>query len=103
VGELGQPQEEKIMADKGTVYLIHFDTPLHHARHYLGWTTDLEARLEAHRQGNGARLMEVITEAGITWKLARTWEGGRELERHLKRQKNSPRFCPICQEKGARS
>jgi predicted GIY-YIG superfamily endonuclease len=89
-----------IMADNGTVYLIHFDTPLHHARHYLGWTTNLKARLEAHRRGNGARLMEVITEAGITWRLARTWEGGRELERHLKRQKNSPRFCPICQEKG---
>jgi len=80
----------------GTIYLIHFDTPLHHARHYLGWTTDLEQRLEAHRQGNGARLMEVVAEAGITWRLARTWKGGRELERQLKRQHNSPRFCPIC-------
>jgi len=79
-----------------TVYLIHFDCPYKHARHYLGYTGDLEARLKAHASGNGSRLMEVITEAGITWRLARTWAGGRDIERRLKRQKNSPRLCPIC-------
>jgi len=80
----------------GTVYLIHFDKPYRHARHYLGYTGDLDARLAAHARGRGARLMEVITKAGITWQLARTWEGARSLERRLKRQKNSPRLCPIC-------
>ena len=55
----------------GTVYLIHLDTPYKHARHYTGWTTDLDARLQAHRNGQGARLMKVITKAGITWRLAR--------------------------------
>lgn len=78
------------------VYLLHFDQSYHHVRHYLGWTDNLEQRLEAHRSGNGARLIEVINEAGIGWTLARTWEGGRDLERRLKRQKNSPRLCPIC-------
>lgn len=81
-----------------TVYLLHFDTPYRHARHYLGSTDDLAARLRAHQSGNGARLMEVVGEAGITWRLARTWEGGREVERRLKRQHNGPRLCPICQE-----
>jgi predicted GIY-YIG superfamily endonuclease len=86
---------------KGTVYLIHFNTPYHHARHNLGWTEDLEERLQRHANGSGSRLMQVITQAGITWRLARTWTGSRELERQLKRQHNSPRLCPICSaEKG---
>ena len=79
-----------------TVYLIHFDAKLCHAQHYLGSADNVEARLECHRKGNGARLMEVITEHGIPWRLARTWPGDRKLERELKRQKGSPRLCPIC-------
>jgi predicted GIY-YIG superfamily endonuclease len=87
----------------GTVYLIHLDTPLGdlanprgQARHYLGYADNLEERLERHRNGNGARLLEVANELGIGWQVVRTWTGTRELERQLKRQHNSPRFCPIC-------
>lgn len=80
----------------GTVYLIHFDTPYRHARHYVGWTSDLDARLRAHRSGRGSRLMEVITTAGITWQLARTWPGGRSRERAIKNRHESPRLCPLC-------
>jgi len=82
--------------DTGTIYLIHLDTPYKHARHYTGWTTDLEARLQAHRNGHGARLMQVITEAGITWRLARTWPGGRARERAIKDRHEAPRLCPEC-------
>lgn len=49
----------------GVCYLIHFERPYRHARHYLGWTVDLEARLAKHRAGNGARLLRVATAAGI--------------------------------------
>jgi predicted GIY-YIG superfamily endonuclease len=80
----------------GTIYLIHLDTPYKHARHYTGWTTDLPARLQAHREGRGARLMEVITQAGITWRLARTWPGGRSRERAIKDRHEAPRLCPEC-------
>ena len=80
----------------GTVYLIHFDVAYKHARHYLGWTLDLLARLQAHRDGRGARLMEVITKAGITWQLARTWPGGRDRERAIKNRHEAPRLCPLC-------
>lgn len=80
----------------GTVYLIHFDEPYKHAKHYLGWTTDLNARLVAHANGTGARLMEVVTEAGISWRLARTWTGTRGRERQIKRQGGSSRRCPLC-------
>jgi predicted GIY-YIG superfamily endonuclease len=84
----------------GTVYLIHFNEKLAHAQHYMGWTTNLQERLHAHETGNGSRLMEVVNDAGITWQLARTWAGGRDLERKLKAQKNGPRFCPICSKGG---
>jgi len=87
----------------GTVYLLHFARPLGdlsnprgQAQHYLGYADDLEARLEAHRKGNGSLIMRAVKEAGISWELVRTWKGGRSLERQLKRQHNSPRFCPIC-------
>lgn len=83
-----------------TVYLIHFDRPYRHARHYLGFASDLQARLAQHRAGNGARLLQVVTRAGIGWALARTWPGGRDVERQLKRQKDAPRFCPICRQQG---
>jgi len=84
---------------QGLVYLLHFHEPYHHARHYLGWTTNLEERLKRHASGNGARLIEVIAEAGITWQLVRTWPGGRDLERRLKARHNNPRLCPICNPK----
>ena len=87
----------------GTVYLIHFDKKLSHAQHYLGYTGgDLDVRLERHRAGNGARLMEVCKERGITWRLVRTWSGDRKLERRLKNQKNSPKLCPICRKERGR-
>jgi predicted GIY-YIG superfamily endonuclease len=80
----------------GTVYLIHLDVPYKHARHYTGWTANLDARLHAHRNGQGARLMEVITAAGIPWRLARTWPGGRDRERAIKNRHEAPRLCPEC-------
>ncbi|HET9970361.1 MAG TPA: hypothetical protein VFQ68_19160 [Streptosporangiaceae bacterium] len=83
--------------EPGTVYLIHFDQPVSdHARHYLGWTSDLDARLDDHRQGRGARLMEVLRERGIGWHLARTWEGTRNRERAIKARAEGPRLCPDC-------
>ena len=85
------------------VYLLHFSRPYRHARHYLGYTDDLDRRLEDHQAGTGARLMEVIVEAGIEFTVARVWEGDRSLERRLKNQKNSPRLCPICRHNAERA
>jgi predicted GIY-YIG superfamily endonuclease len=81
---------------KGTVYLLHFSQAYKHAKYYVGYTTNLSARLEAHNKGNGARLLEVITQAGLSFQLARTWQGTRKDERKIKNQKNAPRFCPVC-------
>lgn len=81
---------------QGTVYLIHFDKPYKHARHYLGWSQDIDQRLQQHQSGNGARLMEVITQAGILWHVSSTWDGGPELEKALKTWKNGSRHCFTC-------
>ena len=79
-----------------TVYLLHFTERYRHAGHYLGSTNDLPKRLAEHHRGRGARLLAVIKAAGIAWQLARTWEGGREQERKLKRRKSGVRLCPLC-------
>jgi len=80
-----------------TVYLTHFNQAYRHARHYLGFVeSDLDARLERHKSGHGARLMQVVAEAGISWQCVRTWQGDRKLERWLKRKKAAPTLCPVC-------
>lgn len=84
------------MTTTGTIYLIHFDRPYKHARHYLGWASDLEHRLRQHQSGHGARLLDVIQQAGIAWCLARTWSGTRTRERQIKRQGGASRCCPLC-------
>ena len=87
---------------RGIVYLIHFHSPLHHARHYIGFCEfgNLEQRLAAHRAGNGSKLMRAVSAAGIEWELAETWDNvDRGFERQLKRRKSTARFCPICRDK----
>lgn len=83
-----------------TIYLLHFDVPYKHAKHYLGIAKDLEARLAEHTAGYGARLTQVVKDAGIGWSVARTWKGDRKRERQLK-QRGKSRCCPVC--KAARS
>lgn len=88
---------------KGTVYLIHFDKPLKHARHYIGWTMNLEQRVGAHESGRGSRLLEIVGAAGIAFRVVRTWPGSRKLERKLKNRKYAPRICPVCIEEKTKS
>ncbi len=80
----------------GTVYLLHFDQPYKHARHYVGWARDLKRRLAEHEAGQGARLLAVVGAAGIGWQLARMWPGGRDRERQIKWQGGHARKCPLC-------
>lgn len=80
------------------VYLIHFDEPYYHARHYLGYSADLEGRIRSHRLSRGAKLLRAVNAAGIGWQVVRVWEGGYDLEQMLKAWHNAPRLCPICQQ-----
>ena len=80
------------------VYLIHFERPLHHARHYIGYCADgtLEVRLIRHRAGRGARLLAALRARGIGWRVVRVFEGDRAFERQLKSWSHARRLCPVC-------
>lgn len=80
------------------VYLIHFDKPYRHARHYIGFTDNMDRRMHEHEFNcNGARLLQVVREAGIGFRVVRTWpDGDRSLERKLKNWKKSSCLCPVC-------
>ena len=88
------------------VYLLHFDRPYQHARHYAGFAEDdqLIDRIEVHRRatdgdGKHHRLMQVIRAAGIGFSLVRVWRGkDRTFERRLKDRNNLSRECPICRD-----
>lgn len=81
----------------GSVYLLHFEPAFKHARHYIGWSQDINQREAAHHSGRGSRLVQYALQAGCTVTLARVWEGRtRAFERQLKRRKEAPRLCPIC-------
>lgn len=87
--------------ERGTIYLLHFDRPYKHAKHYLGWTTNLDQRLAQHTAGgaDSGRLMAVIKAAGIGFQLARVWtEATRDYERTLK-GRGKGRICPLCKRK----
>jgi predicted GIY-YIG superfamily endonuclease len=85
------------------VYLIHFDTPYKHARHYIGYTANLAARMAVHRSGHGARLLNACNQSGIAYDVVRTWSirsrfcnRATALEHKLKRRKDSAALCPVC-------
>ncbi len=88
------------------IYILHFDTKLHHAEHYIGATRYLKRRLTAHAQGHAARLTHALVKEGIEWKLASVFQcayHGFALERKLKDQKNAHRYCSICNRIPART
>jgi hypothetical protein len=91
------------MSKTSIVYLLHFDEPYKHARHYMGSTTEanLDARLEHHRTGNGSRLMAAVSSAGISWRVVRLWIGDKNVERQLKNnvRGNTGQYCPECHER----
>ncbi len=86
---------------RGTIYLVHFCSPLSHARHYLGWVGGgpmaVRMRQARHREGRGAKILAACLKAGIEWQLVRTWPNcSRADERKLKNRHGSLRLCPLC-------
>lgn len=85
-----------------TVYLLHFDRPFGHSRHYLGSTDNLGRRIRQHgrvreipAEGYVPFMARVAAE-GIRFVVARLWKGDRREERRLKQQGSRARLCPIC-------
>ena len=83
----------------GTVYLLHYFTPIARKRHYLGFTKKrIEARLREHRSGDvGSQLTNTAVKLGHEWLLVKTWEGvSVDFEKKLKRERHLHRHCNIC-------
>ncbi|MGE5433057.1 MAG: GIY-YIG nuclease family protein [Syntrophomonadaceae bacterium] len=78
------------------VYLLHFQDNYCRARHYVGYTNDVQRRMKEHLSGQGNPLVRAVIESGIQVYLARLFQGNRQVEHQLKRQKNVKRFCPYC-------
>jgi predicted GIY-YIG superfamily endonuclease len=93
----GRETKGALSVIEGTVYLLHFERPFNGPmRHYLGWTTDLDKRLEDHRRGHGSVTTRRAFEQGIGFELVRTWQGPPSLERKLKAQGAQTNACPRC-------
>lgn len=95
------PQSRRKLFPASHVYLLHFSSPVAHARHYLGSSNDLERRLAEHRNPNdpnGARLPHVAVIRGADLIVARTWRGGRRKERNIKEayKHSFTTLCPLC-------
>ncbi len=86
------------MSQVGFVYLLHYDTPIGHSQHYLGYTSRrVVDRVQDHIDGKGAALPREATRRNIDPECVRVWEDGTPaLEKALKRRKNSRGLCPIC-------
>ena len=94
----------------GSVYLVHFARPYNTsaqrykhapgykgAQHYLGFSTDVPARVKAHRAGRGAPLLAAVTKRGIPWRVVRTWKRkDGHFEQALKRHYALKTLCPVC-------
>jgi predicted GIY-YIG superfamily endonuclease len=80
------------------IYLLHFDRPYHHARHYLGYAENVERRVAEHRKGHASKLTAAVVAAGIGFRVVRTWPGNRAEERRLKgkRSRRVALRCPVC-------
>lgn len=78
------------------MYLLHFDRPYHHARHYVGFTTNLDQRVERHRAGRGSPLVQAASEAGIAFKVVRVWYNvTAQFERRVHHMQKKL-LCPVC-------
>ena len=86
------------------VYLLHYlgeigdlTKPTGHAQHYLGSTSrSLKQRLAEHAAGQGAKITAAFARQNIDFICVRTWNGGRRVERYLKRRHAHARLCPLC-------
>lgn len=85
---------------QGFVYVLHFDTKLEHAGHYIGSTENLLRRLTAHANGCGARIMREMMLRGNKWRLGALGVAShasiRRVEREVKDQRHAIRYCGVC-------
>jgi predicted GIY-YIG superfamily endonuclease len=86
----------------GTIYLLHYSGRTKEGRqHYLGWSSNTEARFAQHRSGWGSGETKKAVAEGLKITQAQTWKGTPLLERRLKEWsregcKGFSGICPFC-------
>ena len=94
----------------GQVYIVHFSDRLsNRARHYVGFVygdqaADVMHRFREHVTGsrNGAKIIKAALAAGISLKVTRVYQAvGIDIEKRIKRQKNTWKHCPVCRRERA--
>lgn len=86
------------------VYILHFNRPYFHARHYVGYTEDTDRRFKEHFNchQSGSPLIQAALEAGITITVSKIYfDGDRNLERKIKKSHHTERYCPLCKSQAA--
>lgn len=86
---------------QGEVYVLHFSkrigTKRQQAGHYIGWSTDADARIREHKAGKGAALTRAAVKQGVTLEVAQIIPNvTRAAERRLKNRGGGKRVCAIC-------
>jgi len=83
--------------EESTVYVLHFDPPYGHARHYIGIAHDgnVLRRLAQHRAGRGSPLVRAAYEADCFVSVVLTLPGDLGLERRF-HNRHGTRVCPLC-------
>lgn len=82
---------------EGFVYLLHWTHRSGRVEHYIGWTSDLEARLKCHYSGSGGcPTTRRFRRAGMRGRLVRLWRGTLSGERTLQQTLTFPADCPVC-------
>jgi hypothetical protein len=76
---------------------LHFTKPFGRARHYIGWSPDINRRVSRHKEGKGAKFTMGALRHGADLLLVRIWPGGdRRLEWELKHKGTHQALCPLC-------
>jgi len=86
---------------KAYLYVLHFDTKLHHAQHYIGATTMPLSRLITHAHGRGAAIVKAQMRAGATWRLGGLFGCRGDMysaEKKMKATKNGRLHCSLCEQ-----
>lgn len=82
------------------VYVLHFDPPYKHARHYIGFVKDkhrIRERICEHLSGQGSPLIKAALAAQHQISLAHFWRSApRTFETRLKRRADTPAWCRSC-------
>lgn len=88
------------MSESGFVYVVHFERPYKHARHYLGWTRELKQRFYRHTSlapiRRGSALMRAVVAAGIAFKVVRVWPDRTRYDERRKHGNGHSQRCPVC-------